>query len=313
MPRSAESAGEMSGDVPLGTRFATVEETLSSRYLTLVAKLNQITVDYQLPDHSALNAVRFPWSEGHLGTPALYASRMWEYPYALLAAELEPGMRCADIGCGMTAFPIFLKNEAGCEVTGVDPDLFDKGMVYLGHGVNREFIAKTNLDIVQARMQRLPLETDSFDRVFCLSVIEHLPPELIRKGVQEMARTVKPGGRLILTVDVCMHQAACQPLDLIWESGLLPVGAFDLQWPERRFGMLDPERGPLDVLGIVLEKVEGQVATEYAGTGQMPPPLVSHYQIPTLKYAPNHGGKQPSLLRRAVGRLVRAGKTLLHG
>jgi len=45
---------------------------------------------------------------------------------------------------------------------------------------------------------RLPFRSGSFDTVLCTEVLEHLPdPDLC---VREMARVVKPGGRLLVTV-----------------------------------------------------------------------------------------------------------------
>ena len=47
----------------------------------------------------------------------------------------------------------------------------------------------------------LPYEDDSLDVVSCISVLEHMPVDAQVRGVQEMARVVKPGGRLIITYD----------------------------------------------------------------------------------------------------------------
>jgi SAM-dependent methyltransferase len=114
----------------------------------------------------------------------------------------------------MTAFTIYLKDTAKCEVVGVDPDVFDTGMRYKGHGVSRDLVRRTGLRVVQSGMEVTPLRSDIFDRVFCLSVIEHLLPETARRGIPEMARILKPGGRLVITVDVNMHSEISSPLTL---------------------------------------------------------------------------------------------------
>ncbi len=106
------------------SKFATVEEVRSQDFAAINQTLDQISVEFNLPDHSDLNSLRYPWSAGMLNEPAFYAARLWEYPYAILAAELTPGMKVADIGCGMTAFTIYLKEKARCDVTGVDPGCF---------------------------------------------------------------------------------------------------------------------------------------------------------------------------------------------
>lgn len=110
------------------SRFATIEDVFLEEFCEIVRKLDEITVHYDLPDHFDDNRERYPWSLPHLSRPSLYAARMWEYPFAILSAELKPGLRCVDVGCGMTAFTIYLKEIAGCDVTGVDPDIFDSGI-----------------------------------------------------------------------------------------------------------------------------------------------------------------------------------------
>lgn len=46
-----------------------------------------------------------------------------------------------------------------------------------------------------------------FDRVFCLSVIEHIPEKDWKKCIQEFERVLKPKGRLVITIDMEIGQA----------------------------------------------------------------------------------------------------------
>jgi SAM-dependent methyltransferase len=266
------------------TRFATVDEVKSPDFMSLNCVFDRLTTKYDLPDHSDVNQERYPWSAGLLGAPAFYAARMWEYPFAILSAELQPGMRCIDVGCGMTAFTIYLKEIAKCEVIGVDPDIFDAGIRYKGHGVSREFVQRTGLQVIQSGMEAIALSSKAFDRVFCLSVIEHLQPEIARRGIQEMARILKPGGRLIITVDVNMHSEISRPLDLIWESGLIPLGEMELRWPVNRFGIFCDGMQPADVFGMTLVKDDYLVETQYSGIGEKSSvPTTVASLIPTLR------------------------------
>ena len=268
------------------TRFATVEDVMSGNFMSIVRDLDRITVSYQLPDHSEVNKKRYPWAMSLLSSPSYYAARMWEYPFALLSAELQPGMKCADIGCGMTAFTKYLKDVAECEVVGVDPDLFESGIRYKGHGISKEFIRKTGLQIIQGGMENIALSSNSFDCVFCLSVIEHLPTDVAHRGIREMARILKPGGRVIITVDVNMFSEISRPLELIWESGLLPLGDMDLRWPVKRFGVFFDGKQPADVFGMVLVKPEEFVETEYSGIGGNDnPKTMAAYMIPHIRHS----------------------------
>lgn len=293
--------------VVIGSRFATLEETLSGSFLELTRVFDQLAVEYDLPDHDDVNRKRYPWSLPYLSSPALYAARMWEYPYAIKVAELEPSHRCVDVGCGMTPFTVFLSRETKCDVIGVDPDVYPMGPHYKGHGVSRQFLRQTGVRVIQASMQQLPLAEASVDRVFCLSVIEHLPSSIAEAGVREMARVLRDGGRAILTVDVNMLSEISKPLDLIWESGLLPVGRLDLRWPRERFGVFCDGRQPADVFGLVLEKDEYPVRTAYARESGLPE-LVGASTIPVLRHQNRTAiaeTRTRSLPRRVVAAMIR--------
>jgi SAM-dependent methyltransferase len=283
------------------TRFARIEEALSEEYMTLNRTLSQLASDYELPDHSDLNQARYPWAVPLFGKPAIYGSRLWEYPYAIISSDIEKGMKCADIGCGMTPFPIYLKEISGCQVVGIDSEIFPTGTRYKAFGVSLEFVERTGLKIVPSGLDAIPLKSNSFDRVFCLSVIEHLDPETTERGLHEMARIVKPGGRVTITVDVNMMSDLTRPLDLIWESGLQTVGGIDIRWPRRRLGIFCDGSQPADVFGMVLTKEDYEVDTQYSDNGK-PVRVVPASLVPTLRKPMR---REPRW-RRAVVRLMKS-------
>lgn len=296
------------------TRFACQEDVRSPEFAPFIKILNEIMAKYSLYGHLDDNRKRYPWSLPYLGKPALYAARLWEYPFALMSAELEPGMICADIGCGMTAFTLYLKEIAHCRVLAIDPDIFDSGIKYKCFGVSREFARKTQLSVLQCGMESLALASNSLDRVFCLSVIEHLPLEVIRKGLREMARILKPGGRLIITVDTNLCTELSRPLDLwaslIWDCGLLPLGDMDLRWPCRRFGIYCDGRQPADVFGMTLTKEDYHIERDYAENTEVS--IIPISDLPNLRssYQKNNS---PSFWDRVARRIRQAIKLLLRG
>jgi SAM-dependent methyltransferase len=298
------------------SRFATLDEVLSEDFMRIIRILDKISVEYNLPDHTDVNRERYPWSVGLLSAPEFYAARMWEYPFAILSAELQPGMKCLDVGCGMTPFTIYLKEIAKCDVIGIDPDIFESGVRLREHGVSKEFILKTGLRIEKGKIENIPFPPNSFDRVFCISVIEHLDFDVIRKGMSEITRVLKTNGRAIITVDVNMLSEISRPLDLIWDSGLLPLGEIDLKWPIKRFGIFYNGKEPADVFGMTLIKPEDYyVEIAYNDGGQMVD-TIHGSSIPLVRRPSKVmllmniqlrlAQKMPKLMRRLLSKILEA-------
>lgn len=61
------------------------------------------------------------------------------------------------------------------------------------------YFAKVHL--IQADLTKLPYENRKFDKVFCISVLEHMDEESMFKAFTEFTRVLKNDGLLILTFD----------------------------------------------------------------------------------------------------------------
>jgi SAM-dependent methyltransferase len=111
---------------------------------------------------------------------------------------------------------------------------------------------------------------DYFDRVFCISVLEHIDDiEVKQKGIAEMVRMVKPGGKLILTFDLGINMPLNNILDIIQWSGLIPAGNINLKFPRKRF--VNYGNGQhMDVFGLVLEKSDEKIFADYSGSNEIP-------------------------------------------
>lgn len=135
--------------------------------------------------------------------PLHHWSRLWEYPFVSLALKklLPAGGRAVDIGSATTFFPFYLTDRCSIDVVAVDPDPF-----HLEHfsGAIRAVLRNTPVSRLPipklARGDETGLPTSSVDVAYSISVIEHIPDFLL--VVREMKRIVKPGGYLLLTVDV---------------------------------------------------------------------------------------------------------------
>lgn len=141
----------------------------------------------------------------------------WEYPWAILYGAFEPGMKVLDCGCGRGFLQIYLALK-GCNVSSVDiSTLKTRCIKKLWHQVSKyklpiredktiaiRNLAKrynTTIDFHVASISRLPFENEQFDRVYSISVLEHMKQGEDEKAVMEMSRVLKIGGKLLVTVD----------------------------------------------------------------------------------------------------------------
>jgi SAM-dependent methyltransferase len=162
-------------------------------------------------------------------------SRAWEYPWAVLAAQLpDPPARILDVGGGGSAFAYYLA-ERGYECVVADPSLNEgtgcvydrerspyqnarsmiKRIVFRAAGIHSvwglpEADRVHPVRFVADRADKLSFPDRHFDRVFCLSVIEHIPPKAWPGCIREMERVLRPGGRLVITEDMTPEEADAQ-------------------------------------------------------------------------------------------------------
>jgi SAM-dependent methyltransferase len=159
-------------------------------------------------------------------------SRAWEYPWAIEAAVLEARpLRTLDIGGGGSPFAPYLA-RLGHEAFVVDPSMdqgarviFDrqkglyrnarslaKSVLFRTTGINSLWglpatDGATPVRYSPDRADDLRFPDAHFDRVFCLSVIEHIPRDLWTRCMSEFERVLRPGGRLVITLDMETSEA----------------------------------------------------------------------------------------------------------
>lgn len=128
-------------------------------------------------------------------------SRQWEYPYvdeqvrSFLADRSGNPIRVLDAGSGVTFFPYYLQSNYPCEVKCVD---YDEGLGSIFDAINAK--VDSPVDFKSAGISALPFEDDSFQFVYCISVLEHTEqyPEIIK----EFRRVLAPSGVLVVTFDI---------------------------------------------------------------------------------------------------------------
>jgi ubiquinone/menaquinone biosynthesis C-methylase UbiE len=110
-------------------------------------------------------------------------------------AQLQLGEQVLDVGCGTGTLAIEAARRVGGtgRVAGVDP-----GAQQIARA--RAKVARRNLSIefLVGVIEQLPFPDQSFDVVFSTLMMHHLPAPLKRQGLAEIARVLKPGGRVII-------------------------------------------------------------------------------------------------------------------
>jgi len=147
-----------------------------------------------------------------------------------VAPRALAGLRVLDAGCGGGRYARLL-GEHGAEVLGVDLSSAVDKAASLCAGL-------PNVQIVQADLLDLPVAESAFDLVFSIGVLHHSPDP--RRAFAEIARRVKPGGRLA----VWLYRKNVAPQEWI-NSG---VRALTTRMPAR---VLEPLCAGLGALGSV--------------------------------------------------------------
>ena len=142
--------------------------------------------------------------------PSHHWSRRYEYPYALINSDLPLSpkeFKILDCGAGLDPLQFYLAMR-GHEVYSLDLNLNSLRQV-------AQFKSKKGLKTLYptyGNILDLPFPDDYFDRVLCISVLEHIVYQLeqqtdiiLRGFLNELLRVLKPEGLVVLTFDVNMN------------------------------------------------------------------------------------------------------------
>ena len=113
-------------------------------------------------------------------------------------AAVEDGQSVLDVGCGTGNLTIAARVRAGAagEVSGIDgaPEM-------IREAERKATAAEFDIRYEVGLIEKIPYPEDSFDVVLSSLMLHHLPRDLKRQGVAEVARVLKPAGRFV-AVDV---------------------------------------------------------------------------------------------------------------
>lgn len=178
--------------------FAARTDVEKEDWKVLFDNLEKKQADF-LKYESEFRSINYKWPRDPLHT----WSRLWEYPYVyhhikrIRDQKNGKKLQITDFGSGVTFFP-FAVAQLGSDVICADID----PVVALDIPVAAKFVQFAPGSVVGTLIEngQIPVESESQDIVYCVSVIEHIPN--FASVIDEMVRVLKPDGQLILTVDI---------------------------------------------------------------------------------------------------------------
>ncbi len=125
----------------------------------------------------------------------------------------EPGDLVLDMGCGAGRHA-FETVRRGCRIVALDQDLEElvdvrntfAAMINAG-----ELAADVEGQPVSADALKLPFSDETFDRIICSEVLEHIPND--KGAIDELVRVLRPGGSIAVTVPAWMAEKICWRLN----------------------------------------------------------------------------------------------------
>jgi SAM-dependent methyltransferase len=250
-------------------KFFTDDDFSESSYFPIVAELEDI---YYKTGRKSFDPKTDTYNEtGRKGE--LYWSRKVEYPWALISSEAirlegrnvkkQPKglkqVKVLDVGCGASPLLPYLAKR-GYDCYGITPDpISDKYHDGL-HGYIPDLGSRIDVDIEFKRvgMEAIPYADNTFDKVYCISVIEHIEEDIMVKGAKEMARVLKKGGLLTITMDTHNPEVELPRAKKIIEaSGLTLYGETNFDFNDTTTCIKGEDKyrqGRYWVFGFVLEK-----------------------------------------------------------
>jgi SAM-dependent methyltransferase len=136
---------------------------------------------------------------------------------------LRSGERLLDLGCGGGRHA-YEAGRLGARVAAADMDLAElKEVRQLAAGMREAGELTTGtVDAVGGDALRLPFPDAAFDRVVASEVMEHIPDD--RAAADALARVLRPGGTLAVTVPSWLPEQVCWKLSDEYHAPFVPGG-----------------------------------------------------------------------------------------
>ena len=149
---------------------------------------------------------------GKFDSPMLPAFRVWEFQKVFKMADFQATDVVLDTGAMHTHLCVYIAARVR-QIVATDNFYWAKRSYVKEEGLPspEEWIAEVEaagdgkLRAESADLMDLQYADAAFDKVICVSTIEHVLDDA--KAMREMARVLKPGGRLVMTTEFNAHIA----------------------------------------------------------------------------------------------------------
>lgn len=110
-------------------------------------------------------------------------------------AAIQPGEQVLDVGCGTGTLAMEILPRVGAtgHVAGIDP-----GAQQIARARRSAAQRHMPIEFQIGVIEQLTFPSQTFDVVLSTLMMHHLPARLKRQGLAEIARVLKPGGRLVI-------------------------------------------------------------------------------------------------------------------
>ncbi len=178
--------------------------------------------------------------------------RSIEYRLALQEARFAPGDRVLDVG-SPKLLSLWVAEKVRAQVVATDIEPYFIAEYELLRQVRRVPPARLRLAVEDGR--RLSFDDASFDKVYSLSVLEHIPDGGDGECVRELARVLAPGGRCVITVPFWpTSRVDWREPDFYW-SGASVDDASGRVFYQRRYSAADLQERLVGPSGLRLAKL----------------------------------------------------------
>ncbi len=132
--------------------------------------------------------------------PIFMAEPLYRETLDLITEQLEgaDGRDILDLGCGTgNLIAVLVRGYPDARVVGLDPS---EGM---RKACESKFTGATRVEVSGGDALNIPFQDGSFDCVVSNYTLHHVPPERRGECALEMARVLRPGGRLVYSDPFC--------------------------------------------------------------------------------------------------------------